>query len=83
MPLLPRRDAEPPFLFAYLHLVKTRLLQTRLQFNVLVDGHAADDPRPPLVPVRIAIALVADKNRPAWLQRSPDLTEASGKSGQK
>ena len=28
MPLLPRRDAEPPFLFAYLHLVKTRLLQT-------------------------------------------------------
>ena len=30
MPLLLRRDAEPPFLFAYLHLVKTRLLQTCL-----------------------------------------------------
>ena len=78
MPLLPRRDADPPFLFAYLHLVKTRPLQTRLQFNVLVDGHAADDPRPPLVLVRIAIALVADKDCPAWLQRPPDLAEASG-----
>lgn len=29
-PSLPRRDAEPVFLFVYLHLVKTRLLQIRL-----------------------------------------------------
>ena len=29
-PSFPRRDAKPAFLFVYLHIVKARLLQTRL-----------------------------------------------------
>ena len=45
----------------YLHIVKARLLQIRLQLGVLVDGHAADDLRPLLVLVRIAVAFVADE----------------------
>ena len=60
-PSFPRRNAEPAFLFVYLHIVKTRLLQIRLQLGVLVDGHAADDLRPLLVLVRIAVAFVADE----------------------
>ena len=43
----------------HLHIVKARLLQIRLQLGVLVDGHAADDLRPLLVLVRVAVALVA------------------------
>ena len=60
-PSFPRRNAEPTFLFVYLHIVKARLLQIRLQLGVLVDGHAADDLRPLLVLVRIAVAFVADE----------------------
>ena len=55
------RNAEPAFLFVYLHIVKASLLQIRLQLGVLVDGHAADDLRPLLVLVRIAVAFVADE----------------------
>ena len=60
-PSFPRRNAEPAFLFVYLHIVKACLLQIRLQLGVLVDGHAADDLRPLLVLVRIAVAFVADE----------------------
>ena len=60
----------------YLHIVKARLLQIRLQLGVLVDGHAADDLRPLLVLVRIAVAFVADEKCPAGLQHPVNLPEA-------
>ena len=72
----PRRNAQPAFLFVYLHLVKARLLQIRLQLGILVDGHAADELRPFLVLVRIAVAFVADEKCPAGLQHPVNLPEA-------
>ena len=60
----------------YLNIVKARLLQIRFQLCVFVDGHAADDFRPLLVPVRVAVALVADENGSAALQHPSDLAKA-------
>ena len=60
----------------YLNIVKARLLQIRLQLGVLVDGHAADDFRPLLVPVRVAVAFITDEKGSSGLQHPSDLAKA-------
>ena len=75
LPLLSCHAEPAHFVFMDLNIADSSVFQKCFQLIAAVYGHTADDLRPLLVLVRVAIALVADEKGPAGLQHPANFRE--------